>query len=65
MCDVGKHLFRATNVWWGCTQCFVIASCDYMTRDNSCVYMVHVCFMCVVGIVWGSVCCIVDVVEVF
>ena len=23
----GKYLFRANNMWWRCTQCFVIASC--------------------------------------
>ena len=25
--DAGKYLFRADNVWWRCTQYFVIASC--------------------------------------
>ena len=35
---------RAANVWWRCVQYCVIASCDYMLRDNICMYMVHVCF---------------------
>ena len=26
-----------------------------MPRDNTCMYMAHVCFMSVVVIVWGSV----------
>ena len=25
--EAGKSLFRAANVWWGCAQYFVIASC--------------------------------------
>ena len=53
--EVGKYLFKAANVWWRCTQCFVIASSGYMPRYNRCVYMAHVCFMSVVVTVWGSV----------
>ena len=32
-----------------------------MLRDNRCMYMAHVCFKSVVGIVWGvcgNVCCV-------
>ena len=25
--EAEKYLFRAANVWWGCVQYFVIASC--------------------------------------
>ena len=32
--EVGKYLFRASNVWWRCVH-----------KDNSCVYMAHVYFM--------------------
>ena len=38
-----------------CAQYFVIVSCGYMPRDNSCMYMAHVCFNAVVVTVWGSV----------
>ena len=51
----GKSLFRSANVCWKCAQYFVIASCDYMHRDNRCMYMAHVVFMSVVVTVWGSV----------
>ena len=42
--ETGKYLFRASNVWWTCTQYFVIASCGYMPRDHRCMHIAHVCF---------------------
>ena len=44
--EVVKYLFRAANEWWRCEQYFVIASCGKMPRDNRCMYMTHVLFMC-------------------
>ena len=29
------------NVWWGCAQYVVIASCGLMRRDNICIYKAH------------------------
>ena len=60
----GKSLFRAASAWWRwrCAQYFVIASCG---RDNRCMYMAHVCFLSVVVIVCGNVCCVAGVVEDF
>ena len=29
---------------WVCAQYFVIVSCSEVLRDNSCVYVAHVCF---------------------
>ena len=53
--EVGEYLFRPGNVWWRCAQYFVIASCDYMPRDNRCMYMVHVCiYDC--AVICGNVC---------
>ena len=64
--DAGKYLLRAANMWWRCTQYFVIAFCGKMPRDNRCMYMAHVCFyVCCsdwVG-VCGNVCCVAAVVK--
>ena len=40
MSKAEKYLFRAVNVWWRCSQYFVIASCGWISRD-----MVHL-FIC-------------------
>ena len=63
MSDAGICLFIDVNVWWRCTQYFVISSC---ARDHRCVYMEHVyfyvrCSDCVE--VCGDVCCVVGVAK--
>ena len=63
--EAGKYLFRAAIEWWRCAQYFVIASCGYMPRDNRCVYIAHVFYVCCsdyVG-VCGDVCCVVAIVK--
>ena len=35
--EAGKYLFRATNVWWGYPQYFVIASCVGVCGNVCCV----------------------------
>ena len=44
--EVRKYLFRVANVRWRCAKYFVIAFPGRMPRDNRCVYMAHVCFLC-------------------
>ena len=34
-----------------------------MPRDNRCMFMTHVCFMSVVVIAWGNVCCVAAAVK--
>ena len=62
---ISSELLIAT-LWWRCVQYFVIASCGYMSRDNSCIYACMFVFMSVAGGcdgVCGNVCCVVAVIE--
>ena len=34
----------AANLRWVCAQYFVVVSCSEVLRDNTCVYVAHVCF---------------------
>ena len=63
----GEVLFSAADLPWVCEQYFVIVSYSEVLRDDTCVYVAHVCFMFAVvtvqGSVHGDVCGISGIIE--